>query len=97
MDRLAITRYVEADVRCLMCGEAAGVLRRELAAHRTAALFQQSAGGPRWPIVKLAELRCARCGGSLYMDEFRARKAEPLFDPSIERPQRGRPPNRVAG
>jgi hypothetical protein len=56
--------------------------------------FQGSDGEPS-PIRSLTELRCARCNGSVYTDDFEVRHVYPKVDFLDDRPRRGRPPKRL--
>jgi hypothetical protein len=97
MDRGADARFLEGDVRCFSCGQTVGVLQRALVPHRTPAIFRNGSGGPPRRVVRLADLRCARCRGSVYIDEYRVCEPEPVFDAAAHRPRRGRAPSRIAG
>jgi hypothetical protein len=88
----AITRYLEAEVRCFLCGQEAGSLRREHEAPNLPSTFRRLDGGPILTIKSLTGLRCAHCSGSLYADEFQLRVVYPEERLKLERPRRGRPP-----
>jgi hypothetical protein len=97
VDRASDARFLEGDVKCFACGQTVGVLQRALVPHRTPAIFRNGSGGPSRRVVRLADLRCARCRGSIYIDEYRVCEPEPVFDAAAERPRRGRAPSRMAG
>ena len=93
MDERMITQRLEAEVSCLHCGRAAGLLRRDLAQHHAPTMFH-AAGGAPVAILSLSALRCRQCGGSLFAEEHRVIDVYP--DPSLLLgPRRGRPPKRV--
>jgi hypothetical protein len=96
MSRYAIASFLEAEVKCYHCGHTSGVIRREQGVPRAPAMFQNADGGPAVAVKSLTALRCTRCQGSVFIDEFDVRydypKVEFLDD---ERPRRGRPPKRL--
>jgi hypothetical protein len=91
MTRSTIVRYREAEVKCLHCGCIAGLLRQLHDQPSTRAAFHNAGGGTPRIIKSLTELRCARCGGSVYSDEYELRYVHPKLD-DVDRPRRGRPP-----
>ena len=91
MSRLLIASYREAEVKCFHCGCDAGLLRQEQGVPGAPTEFQDVRGGPPRTIKSLASVRCARCGGSLYTEEFEVRHVYPQLD-EVDRPRRGRPP-----
>jgi DNA-directed RNA polymerase subunit RPC12/RpoP len=95
--------WVQADLRCLMCGRVAGRMIGPLPAamrHLTCGPPSFSAFRPaddREPAFKLVggeQIRCPTCGGAVLMDEVETFSTYP--DTDIEdtepRPRRGRPP-----
>ena len=91
MSRSAIVSYREAEVKCLHCGCTAGLLRQRHGVPGAPATFQDGRGSPLRAIKNLTDLRCARCGGSVYTDEYELRYIYPKLD-DVDRPRRGRPP-----
>ena len=93
--------WVQADLRCLMCGRVQGRLVGPLPVGRTT-----SSGVPRFaafrpadgstPAVRLAggeTFRCRTCGGGVIMDEIETFSTyEDIDDEAEQRPRRGRPP-----
>jgi hypothetical protein len=73
-----IRTFVLVDLKCYLCGAAAGSIERER--------------GSTVPAMT-SRLRCSRCGGSLYVDQVEIvdRRIEPL-EWEDEGPRRGRPP-----
>ena len=91
MSSSPITRYLEADVRCYLCGHSAGVLRR-LDGHAVGMVFRRHSDGAYVKVRNLVALRCPHCAGPVFVEEF-----EPRFRyrPELDRtdgPRRGRPP-----
>jgi DNA-directed RNA polymerase subunit N (RpoN/RPB10) len=98
--------WIQADLRCLMCGRVVGRLVGELPASEAAR--RAMAGKPPQfaafrpadtsrPAVRLAgreHFRCTICGGGVIMDELETFSTYPEVDeePDEVRPRRGRPP-----
>jgi DNA-directed RNA polymerase subunit N (RpoN/RPB10) len=96
--------WIQADLRCLMCGRVLGRLVGPLPASEIArraattrphfAAFRPAADGV--PAVRLAgneHFRCTTCGGALMMDEVETFSTYEDVDEELqERPRRGRPP-----
>jgi hypothetical protein len=96
MSRYAVSSYLEAEVKCYHCGHTSGVLRRPQGAQPAPTIFQNSDGGPAIIVKSLTDLRCARCQGSVFTDDFDVRYVYPKVDFLDEdRPRRGRPPKRL--
>ena len=97
--------WVQADLRCLMCGRVVGRLVGPLPAGEPAQrslagrLPQFAAFRPadaREPAVRLEggeQFRCTTCGGAVLMDELETFSTYPDVDEDTDqRPRRGRPP-----
>jgi hypothetical protein len=97
--------WVQADLRCLMCGRVIGRLVGPLPA--TEAERRAQAGRPPLfaafrpsdhtvPAVRLVggeHFRCSICGGGVIMDELETFSTYEDIDDELEvRPRRGRPP-----
>jgi hypothetical protein len=97
--------WIQADVRCLMCGRVLGRLvgplpaeysgQRSLVGRRpTFAAFRPV--DPSAPAVRLSggeRFRCSTCGGGAIMDEVETFSTYDDVDDELdERPRRGRPP-----
>jgi hypothetical protein len=93
----AVATYLEAEVKCYHCGHISGVLRRAQGPAGAPTVFQSSDRGPVSIVKGLTDLRCARCQGSVYTDEFDIRYVYPKVDflEEDEKPRRGRPPKRL--
>ena len=96
--------WVQADLRCLMCGRVLGRLVGPLPADLAG---RSMAGGtPRFaafrpadgsaPMLRLSgteQFRCGTCGGGVIMDELETFSTYEDIDDEVEqRPRRGRPP-----
>jgi hypothetical protein len=96
MANYAIASYLEAEVKCLHCGHTSGVVRRDQGVPGAPTTFHASDGGPVMTVRGLTDLRCARCQGSVFTDEFDVRYVYPKVDfLDDDRPRRGRPPKRL--
>ena len=86
----AIARYFEADVRCYLCGQSAGVLRRAAGSRGAGQAFRRHPDGA-WIVIRtLTSLRCPRCAGSLFAEEIQERlNYRPELDQNL--PRVGRP------
>ena len=96
--------WIQADVRCLMCGRVQGRLvgplpvaeipRRSATTRPHFAAFRPADDAV--PAVRLQgseHLRCSTCGGALIMDELETFSTyEEIDDELDQRPRRGRPP-----
>jgi hypothetical protein len=97
MSQHAVASYLEAEVKCYHCGHVSGLLRRTQGDANAPTVFQSNEGGGALVVRSLAELRCARCHGSVYTDDFDVRYVYPKIDFLDEdQPRRGRPPKRLA-
>lgn len=93
MIRVGVHHYLEAEVTCYHCGAVAGTLSREAGAPGVATLFRR-ADGSEVTVRRLAELRCAHCGGPLLAEEVQQVSRYVRGSEPFERPRRGRPPKR---
>jgi len=88
----AIVKYFEADVRCYLCGQSAGVLRRATGNRGASQAFRRHADGA-WILIRtLTSLRCRRCAGPLFAEEVQERfHYRPELDqdsPRVGRPRK---------
>jgi DNA-directed RNA polymerase subunit N (RpoN/RPB10) len=96
--------WVQADVRCLLCGRVLGRLIGPLPAGRKhlgtagqrvafAAFCPSDRSQPAWRLDRAERLRCSTCGGGVLVDEVEVFSTydEPVDEPE-PRPRRGRPP-----
>ena len=96
MSRYAIASYLEAEVHCFHCGHTSGVIRKDQGVPGAKTYFHPADGNAPVAIGSLTALRCARCAGSVFTDDFEVRYVYPkveFFDE--DRPRRGRPPKRL--
>jgi len=96
--------WVQADLRCLMCGRVIGRLvgplpteadRRALAGRppQFAAFRPANTSVPAVRLVGGEHFRCTTCGGGVILDELETFSTyEDIDDDLDERPRRGRPP-----
>jgi DNA-directed RNA polymerase subunit N (RpoN/RPB10) len=97
--------WVQADLRCLMCGRVVGRLvgplppgdaeRHSLAGRppQFAAFRPADKGCPAVRLIGGEQFRCNTCGGGVLMDELETFSTYPEVDEELEeRPKRGRPP-----
>jgi hypothetical protein len=97
--------WVQADVRCLLCGRVLGRLVGPLPAGRTrigtvgrdvpfAAFCSYERGVPARRLASPRQLRCSTCGGGVLVDdvEIFSTYDDPAPEPRLGRPRRGRPP-----
>jgi DNA-directed RNA polymerase subunit N (RpoN/RPB10) len=97
--------WVQADLRCLMCGRVIGRLvgplpateseRRALAGRppQFAAFRPADNSEPAVRLVGREQFRCTTCGGGVIMDELETFSTyEDVIDELDTRPRRGRPP-----
>ena len=96
--------WVQADLRCLMCGRVVGRLvgplppdadRRALTARppQFAAFRPANTSVPAVRLVGGEQFRCTTCGGGVIMDELETFSTYEDIDEDLdERPRRGRPP-----
>ena len=101
---MATRRWVQADLRCLMCGRNVGRLVGAAPEARAAVTFTnplrqfqafRPADSPE-PVIRLQgneQFRCASCGGGAMIEDVEAFTTyDDLFDDEPERPRVGRPP-----
>jgi len=88
-----IRTFVLADLKCYMCGAAAGSIERERGVTQTRMAITRAGLVGSIAAWDTSRLRCPRCGGAVYVDEVDIvdRRSEPL-EWEDEGPRRGRPP-----
>ena len=90
-----VRSYLEADVKCYHCGHISGVARVDRGTRNPATTFKPVGSEVETPIQSRAKLRCLRCGGPTFTDEFELRREYAPVDFLEEGPRRGRPPKRL--
>ena len=100
MSNTPIRVFVEADVKCFHCGQIVGVTRSDRGEPRARSTFLATGATDEVALRRLGDVRCPRCGGPTYLDEFQTRyelgHIDFNDDVDDERPRRGRPPKWLA-
>jgi hypothetical protein len=88
-----IRTYVLADLKCYLCGAAAGSIQREQGDSRPRVALERNGKVGLIGAWETSRLRCPRCGGSVYVDQVEIvdQRIEPT-EWEDEGPRRGRPP-----
>jgi hypothetical protein len=85
------------ELACLLCGRAIGTLETRCWSLLGPALLRHAGQSRAVSIADWSRLRCATCGGNVYVDEIRTARLYPSGSwDDLERPRRGRPPKRLA-
>ena len=87
--------YVEADVKCYHCGHTSGVVRTDRGPANPRTTFLALGTSVETPIGPKQNVKCLRCGGPTYFDEFEQRHEYAPLVIDEDRPRRGRPPKRL--
>lgn len=92
----SIETYVEADIKCYLCGTLAGAIECDRERQPNKIQFRAAGASQPTPIADVRQIHCPRCGGATFLDEVtvltrRVERLEWLED----RPRRGRPPKRL--
>ena len=90
-----IRAFLEADVTCYHCGNISGVARKDKGTPGGAITYLARGSETEVTLPSRATIRCARCKGPTFFDEFQTRQivvSDGLFD---DLPRRGRPPKRL--
>ena len=90
-----VRTYLEADVKCYHCGHISGVARVDRGARTPTATFKPAGSAVEVPVQSRSTLKCARCGGPTFTDEFELRQEYAAVDFLEDGPRRGRPPKRL--
>jgi DNA-directed RNA polymerase subunit RPC12/RpoP len=92
----AIETYVEADIKCYLCGGLAGVIECDRERNPLSVLFRRPGDTVATAIADFKGVRCPRCGGTTFLDEVTlvTRRVE-TTNWLEDRPRRGRPPKRL--
>jgi hypothetical protein len=92
----SIRTYLEADLKCYHCGNISGVTRVERGAGREVMTFKPLGSDVERPVAKREQLRCLRCNGPTFVDEWEVRHEYARIELVDDgRPRRGRPPKRL--
>ena len=90
-----IRAFLEADVTCYHCGSVSGVARKDTTAPNATISYLARGSDAEVTLSSRTTLRCTRCNGPTFFDEFQSRQivvTDGLFD---DQPRRGRPPKRL--
>jgi hypothetical protein len=83
---------IRADLRCLLCTLALGVLEAQRWPAADPVLFRPRSGASAVQVAKWWNLRCPTCGGNSYADEVAEVRVHPTFSCEDGQARRGRPP-----
>ena len=83
---------IRADLRCLLCTRALGVLEAQRWPAADPVLFRPCSGASAVQVAKWWNLRCPTCGGNSYADEVAEVRVHPTFSREDGQARRGRPP-----
>src|ERR1700694_4549155 len=88
-----IRTFVQADLKCYMCGATAGSIERERGSVAPQVAIERGGSVGLIRSWETSRLRCPRCGGSVYIDQVEIvdRRTEP-GEGGEDGPGRGRPP-----
>ncbi len=87
--------YLEADIKCFHCGHISGVARVERGSQHPTTTFKAVDSSAEIRIRDRTQVKCQRCGGPTFTDEFELRQEYARVDFLEDRPRRGRPPKRL--
>jgi len=85
-------RVIRADLRCLLCTRALGVLEAQGWPTSDPVLFRPCSGASAVQVAEWWNLRCPTCGGNAYPDEVEEVPVQPIFSREDVKARRGRPP-----
>jgi hypothetical protein len=88
-------RVIRADLRCLLCTRALGVLEAQGWPTSDPVLFRPRSGVSAVQVAEWWNLRCLTCGGNAYPDEVDEVPVQPIFSRDDGKARRGRPPRRL--
>ena len=90
-----VRSYLEADVKCYHCGHISGVVRVDRGVQKPVATFKPAGSEAETPVRSRSTMKCLRCGGPTFTDEFELRQEYARVDFLEDGPRRGRPPKRL--
>ena len=88
-----IRTFLLAELKCYLCGAAAGSLERERGSTAPRVAIERAGRSLTIGVWDTSRLRCPRCGGSVYVDQVEL--VDRRFEPAEwedDGPRRGRPP-----
>ena len=83
---------VRADLRCLLCTRALGVLEAQRWPTSDPVLIRPYGSASAVQVAEWWNLRCPTCGGNPYPDEVEEVPVQPIFSREDGKARRGRPP-----
>jgi len=91
-----IETYVEADIKCYLCGTLAGAIECDRERNPSRVVFRPVGAPAATAIDDVSHIRCPRCAGATYLDDVTVltRRIETL-EWLEDQPRRGRPPKRL--
>lgn len=72
-----VVERVVAEVKCHLCGRVAGSIERQRAPVAAPVVFRPRQDTPPVRVSNWASLRCAACGGTLYVDQVQMVRERP--------------------
>ena len=88
-------RVIRADLRCLLCTRALGVLEAQRWPTSDPVLIRPYGSASAVQVAEWWNLRCPTCGGNAYPDEVDEVPAQPIRSREDRTARRGRPPRRL--
>jgi hypothetical protein len=85
---------LQAEIHCYLCGEVSGTWEWLAKAGPRQGMLGTLQGDHAPAEVLLAQVRCPRCGGAVYLDAVEPVRARELIPAESFRAQRGRPRRR---
>ena len=85
-------RVIRADLRCLLCTRALGVLEAQRWPTSDPVLIRPYGSASAVQAAEWWNLRCPTCGGNAYPDEVEEVPVQPIFSREDVKARRGRPP-----
>jgi hypothetical protein len=84
---------VRANLTCYLCGRSAGSVDSPMVRQWPALVRFQPAGVPTAHLAAWRRIRCTRCGGPTFLEDFETvRQRIERIDWALDAPRRGRPP-----
>jgi hypothetical protein len=92
-----VQTYVIADVKCYLCGTVSGSVTSRRQPIGRIVTFRKAGDNPNvGTVLDWHTLRCARCGGPIYLDDSSViTKRIEHYNWAEDRPRRGRPPKHL--
>ncbi len=91
----SVRTFLEAEVKCFLCADVSGLIRVERGGQSPIATFKAVGSETEISVRTRTQLRCPRCSGPTFFDEWEQRREYAKLDFLEDRPRRGRPPKRL--